>query len=44
MMMLKKGRSLNTEANKLLEEICYKQGELNLAFELEGNMALYAVG
>lgn len=44
MMMLEKGRSLDTETKKLLEELCYKQGELDLAFELEGNMPLYAVG
>uniref|UniRef100_J3N0M0 Pentacotripeptide-repeat region of PRORP domain-containing protein n=1 Tax=Oryza brachyantha TaxID=4533 RepID=J3N0M0_ORYBR len=34
-MMLKKGRYLDTETKKCLEEQCYKQGELDLAFEME---------
>uniref|UniRef100_A0A0E0M521 Pentacotripeptide-repeat region of PRORP domain-containing protein n=1 Tax=Oryza punctata TaxID=4537 RepID=A0A0E0M521_ORYPU len=42
-MMLKKGKHLDTETKKCLEELCYKQGELDLAFEMEGSMPLYAV-
>ena len=43
MMVLKKGRSLNTEIRKLLEVLCYKQGELDLAFEMDGTMPPYTV-
>ncbi|XP_062223175.1 pentatricopeptide repeat-containing protein At5g62370 [Phragmites australis] len=44
MMMLNRGRSLDTETKKCLEELCYKEGKLDLAFEMECNMPLYAVG
>ncbi|KAL5230630.1 hypothetical protein ABZP36_029406 [Zizania latifolia] len=44
MMMLKKGKYLDTETKKCLQELCYKQGELDLAFEMEGCMPIYAVG
>ncbi|KAF0929148.1 hypothetical protein E2562_016387 [Oryza meyeriana var. granulata] len=43
-MMVKTGKYLDTETKKCLEELCYKQGELDLAFEMEGSMPLYAVG
>uniref|UniRef100_A0A0D9X9H6 Pentacotripeptide-repeat region of PRORP domain-containing protein n=1 Tax=Leersia perrieri TaxID=77586 RepID=A0A0D9X9H6_9ORYZ len=43
-MMLKKGKYLDTETKKCLEELCYKDGELDLALEMEGSMALEMEG
>lgn len=43
-MMLKKRKYLDKKTKKCLEELCYKQGELDLAFEMEGSVPLYAVG